>query len=45
MVQGEYLKVNNFSLVLNLPAAFSAQSLTAKQSVFIFDDKEAVKRR
>ena len=45
MVQGEFLKVNNFSLVLHLPAAFSSQSLTAKQSVFIFDDKEAVLTR
>jgi len=42
MVQGEYLKVNNFALILNLPSAFSSQSLAAAQSVFIFDDKKSV---
>eukprot|EP00831_Metopus_contortus_P004601 TRINITY_DN11705_c0_g1_i2.p1 TRINITY_DN11705_c0_g1~~TRINITY_DN11705_c0_g1_i2.p1 ORF type:complete len:214 (-),score=31.18 TRINITY_DN11705_c0_g1_i2:92-733(-) len=41
MVQGEYLKVNNFVLVMHLPAAFSTQSLAAKSSIFLFDDKEA----
>ncbi len=44
MVQGEYLKVNNFTMALSLPAAFSSQSLSAKESVFIFSEKESVRK-
>jgi len=42
MVQGDYLKVNNFTVNLYMPKAFSSQSLSAKNSVFLFNEKESV---